>query len=182
MANKGFPVTLLVKDPPANAGDRRDLSLTPGSGRSPGGGHGNPLQYFCLENPMDKGSLAGYSPQSHTESDMTEMTQHIYKEPNSNIYQDILDISKRKTDNPNKKSAKHLNRHFKKEDIQKDDSSGKCVLKTPMRYRCTANGVAKSKTAVNAKGWQECGSAGTLIHCWWTDYYSALGNGSVFQG
>ena len=39
---------------PANAGDRRDTGLIPVSGRSPGGGHGNPLQYSCLENPMDR--------------------------------------------------------------------------------------------------------------------------------
>ena len=42
------------KNPPANAGDVRDLGLIPGSGRSPGGGNGNPLQYSCLENPMDR--------------------------------------------------------------------------------------------------------------------------------
>ena len=47
---------LVVKNPPANAGDVRDLSLIPGLGRSPGGGHGNPLQYSCLENPMDRGA------------------------------------------------------------------------------------------------------------------------------
>ena len=46
----------MVKNPPASAGDVRDLSLIPGSGRSPGGGHGNPLQYACLENPMDGGA------------------------------------------------------------------------------------------------------------------------------
>ena len=40
----------------ANAGDTRDLGLIPGLGRSPGGGHGNPLQYSCLENPTDKGT------------------------------------------------------------------------------------------------------------------------------
>ena len=50
-------VVLVVKNPPANAGDRRDAGLTPGLGRSPGGGHGNPLQYSCLENPMDRGAL-----------------------------------------------------------------------------------------------------------------------------
>ena len=72
------------------------------------------------------------------------------EEPNSNMYQDILVISKRKINNPNKKSAKHLNRHFKKEDIQKDDSSGKGQIKNTMRYRYTANGVAKSETMVNA--------------------------------
>ena len=48
-------VVLVVKDPPANAGDSRDVDLIPGSGRFPGEGHGNPLQYSCLGNPMDKG-------------------------------------------------------------------------------------------------------------------------------
>ena len=46
---------LPVKNPPANAGDIRDAGSVPGLGRSPGGGHGNPLQYSCLENPMDRG-------------------------------------------------------------------------------------------------------------------------------
>ena len=46
----------MVKDPPANAGNRRDMGSIPGSDRSPGGGHGNPLQYFSLENPMDRGA------------------------------------------------------------------------------------------------------------------------------
>jgi len=43
-----------VKNPPANAGNTGDKGLIPGSGRSPGGGNGNPLQYSCLENPMDR--------------------------------------------------------------------------------------------------------------------------------
>ena len=46
-------VGLAVKNPPAKAGD---VDSTPGSGRSPGGGQGNPLQYSCLENPMDSGT------------------------------------------------------------------------------------------------------------------------------
>ena len=45
-------VALVVKNPPANAGDVTDASSIPGSGRSPGGGHGNPLQHSCPENPM----------------------------------------------------------------------------------------------------------------------------------
>ena len=45
---------LVVKNLPANKGDVRDMGSIPGSGRSPGGGHGNPLQYSCLENPMDR--------------------------------------------------------------------------------------------------------------------------------
>ena len=46
----------MVKNLPANAGDMRDAGLIPGSGRSPGGGHGNPLHYSHLENPMDRGA------------------------------------------------------------------------------------------------------------------------------
>ena len=46
----------MVKNPPANAGDIRDTASIPGSGRSPGEGNGNPLQYACLGNPMDKGA------------------------------------------------------------------------------------------------------------------------------
>ena len=49
-------VALLVKNPLPNAADVRDTGLIPGSGRSPGGGHGNPLQYSCLENSMDGGA------------------------------------------------------------------------------------------------------------------------------
>ena len=49
----GFPDGSVVKNPPANAGDTRDWGLIPGFGRSPGGGLGNPLQDFCLENSMD---------------------------------------------------------------------------------------------------------------------------------
>ena len=51
----------MVKNPPANAGDIRDSGSIPGSGRAPRGGHGNPLQYSCLENPMDRGGFGGYS-------------------------------------------------------------------------------------------------------------------------
>ena len=47
-------VALVVKNQPANAGDMRDISLILGSQRSPGGGHGNPFQYSCLENHMDR--------------------------------------------------------------------------------------------------------------------------------
>ena len=54
-------VALVVKNPPANTGDVRDMGLIPGLGRSPGGGHGNLLQYSCLKNPMDRGAT-GYGP------------------------------------------------------------------------------------------------------------------------
>ena len=49
-------MVLVVKNSPASARDIRDMGVIPGSGRSPGGGHGNPLQYSCLENPMDRGA------------------------------------------------------------------------------------------------------------------------------
>ena len=49
-------MVLVVKNSPANAGDLRNTGSIPGLGRSPGGGNGNPLQYSCLENPMDRGA------------------------------------------------------------------------------------------------------------------------------
>ena len=52
-----FPLALVVKNLPANASDIRDTGLILGSGRSPGEGHGNRLQYSSLENPMDRGAL-----------------------------------------------------------------------------------------------------------------------------
>ena len=65
----GFPGGLAGEESACNAGD---LGSIPGLGRSPGGGHGNPLQCSCLENPHRQKSLAGYSPWGHKELDMTE--------------------------------------------------------------------------------------------------------------
>ena len=60
----------MVKNLPANAGDKRETGPIPGSRRSPGGGHGSPLQYSYLENPMDRGSgrLQSIGSQSWTHS------------------------------------------------------------------------------------------------------------------
>ena len=76
------PGDSVVKNPPANAGDTGSI---PEWGRSPGGGHGNPLQYSCLENPHGQGSLAGYSPWGYKESGTTELltlysftSRHLY--------------------------------------------------------------------------------------------------------
>ena len=69
----------MVKNPPANASDVRDRGLIPGSERSPGAGHGNPLQYCCLENPKGQRSLVCYSPQGQKELVMTEATEHKCK-------------------------------------------------------------------------------------------------------
>ena len=58
-------VVLMVKNPPAKAGDMRDAGFIPELGRSPGGGYGNPLQYPYLENPMDRGLGRPQSMGSH---------------------------------------------------------------------------------------------------------------------
>ena len=64
-------MALVVKNLPANAGDVRDASSISGLGRSPGGGHGDPKQYSCLENPMDRQALRAIV-HGVAESDMTE--------------------------------------------------------------------------------------------------------------
>ena len=61
------------KEHACNAGD---TGLIPGLGRSPGGRHGNPLQYSCWENPMERGACQAMGPWDHKESDMTEVTEH----------------------------------------------------------------------------------------------------------
>ena len=63
-------VVQMVKNPPA-------MQEIPGLGRFPGGGHGNPLQYSCLENPYGQRSLAGYSPWGHKELDTTERLSQV---------------------------------------------------------------------------------------------------------
>ena len=65
----GFPGGSDSKEAARNAGD---LGSIPRWGRSPGGGHGNPLQYSCLKNPHGEGSLAGPTPWGHKESDTAE--------------------------------------------------------------------------------------------------------------
>ena len=89
-------MALAVKNPPANAGDTKDVGLIPGWGRAPEGGHGNPLQYSCLESPHGQRSLAGYSLWGHKESDTTEQictTQHAFSILLSSVWQ--LDINER---------------------------------------------------------------------------------------
>ena len=67
---------LVVKNPPANAGDIRDADSIPGSERSPGEGNGNPLQYPCLGNPMDRGSLQSTVHQVSKDSGKTEQLKN----------------------------------------------------------------------------------------------------------
>ena len=74
----GFPDGSVQNNQPTNAGDAGDPGWIPESGRFPGEGSGNPLQYSCLENLMDRGSLVGYSSCSRKELDMTEVTWHAH--------------------------------------------------------------------------------------------------------
>ena len=68
-------MALVVKNLSANAGDIKDTGSVPGLGKSPGGEHGTPLQYFCLENPMDREAWWA-TVHRITESDMTDVTEH----------------------------------------------------------------------------------------------------------
>ena len=83
--NIGLPVGLVVKNPPTNAGD---VGSIPGSGRSPGGGHGHPLQYSCLGNPMDRGAwratVHGVSRRQHNWSTKQAHTKLITHRPTVN--------------------------------------------------------------------------------------------------
>ena len=72
----GLPWWLSGEEYSCNTGAAGDSGLILGLGRSPGGGHSNPLQYSCLENPMDRGAPAGCSSEGRKESDTTEVTLH----------------------------------------------------------------------------------------------------------
>ena len=74
----------MVKNPPANAGEVRDTSSFLGLGRSPGGGHGNPLQCSCLENPMDRGAVVHNVAKSQTQL-MEVKFKDTFKFINSNF-------------------------------------------------------------------------------------------------
>ena len=78
--DRSFPGGTMVKNPPANTGDTREAALIPGSIRSPGEGNGNPLQYSCLENPMDRGAwraIVRGVPKSQTGLSMQARTEFM---------------------------------------------------------------------------------------------------------
>ena len=74
-----IPDGSLIKNLPTNAGDAGDSSLIPGLGRSPGGGNGNPLQYSCLENPIERGAWQA-TVHKVARSQTTEATEYTYTE------------------------------------------------------------------------------------------------------
>ena len=76
----GFPGGTSSKESPCIEGTTGDTGLIPGSGRSPGDGNSNTLQYSCLENPMDRGVWQAIVHVVAKESDMTEATEHACKE------------------------------------------------------------------------------------------------------
>ena len=80
----GLPQGIINKESTCYAGDAGDLGLIPGLGRSPGGGHGNTLQYSCLENPMDRGAWWATVHRVHKELDTTEVTEHAHTHKTDN--------------------------------------------------------------------------------------------------
>ena len=85
-----FPGGLDGKAPAYNAGDPRSI---PGLGRSPGEGNSNPLQYSCLENPMDGGTWWATTPRGHKDSDMTERLHFHFLSHISKVIPQILQAS-----------------------------------------------------------------------------------------
>ena len=102
----------------SNAGD---LNLIPGLGRSPGGGHGNPLQYSCLENPHGQQCLVGYSPWSHKVRH-DRVTKHTHT--HTTIWRFL---KKLKLELPYDTAIPLLGIYPKKNIIQKDTCTGICI-------------------------------------------------------
>ena len=78
---KASQVAIVVKNLPVNAGNIRDVGSVPGLGRSSGGGHSNPLQYSCLENPMDRGTWRATAHRvARSQTQLKQLSMHVPKE------------------------------------------------------------------------------------------------------
>ena len=87
----GFPAASVVKNPPINAGDTGDTGLIPGLGGCLEGGHGNPLQYSCLENPMDRGAWwATVHRVKKSQIQLKQLSTHLYVESTKMIQMSLL--------------------------------------------------------------------------------------------
>ena len=85
-----FQVSLAVKNPAANAGDTRDMGSIPWWGRSPGGGRGNPLQYSCMENLMDRGACwATVHGVIKSETRLKQLSKHAYTHTHTHTHTHI---------------------------------------------------------------------------------------------
>ena len=77
----------MLKNLPANVGDIRDSGLIPGLGISPGGGHGDPLQYSCLENPLDRGALrATVHRVAKSQTRLKQLNTHTHTHTHTEMY------------------------------------------------------------------------------------------------
>ena len=80
---------LLCKESACNVGDTGDVSSTPGSGRSPGGGNGNPLKYSCLKNPMNRGASQAMVQRDGCKE--MDTTKHTHTHPHTHTHTEIVE-------------------------------------------------------------------------------------------